>query len=231
MLKLKFKHLFLDIELEAEDSFAILGPNGSGKSLLLSVITHELYPQKLFKREVFGKTLTLKEARETFGVVNNALEYFYKNENISVFDAVISSFKNALVVYNFFDFSDEEKNKTKEILDFFSLKPNQAVSTLSLGEMKKLLIARALVHNPKILCLDEPTNGLDIKAKHQFLELIEGLDVKKIMITHDFSEVFSYGKIIMLSKGKIFKVVNRVEKEDIIELFGIDEKIYRRFYG
>jgi iron complex transport system ATP-binding protein len=231
MLKLSFKHLFLDIKLEMEDDFVILGPNGSGKSIMLNVITHELYPQKLEKREVFGKVLTLKEAREVFGVVNNNLEIFYKNENITVFDAVISSFKNALVVYDFFEFSKQEKEKAYETISRFGLKPNQAVNSLSLGEMKKLLIARALVHGPKILCLDEPSSGLDIKAKHSFLEMLASMNIKKIMITHDFGEVFENAKIVMLKKGKIFKISDKIKKEDIIKLFEIDEKIYRRFYG
>jgi iron complex transport system ATP-binding protein len=231
MLKLSFKHLFLDIDFHIKDSFTILGPNGSGKSILLSVITHEIYPNKLIVREVFGKKLTLSEAREIFGVVNNSLEFFYKNESISVFDAVISAFKNALVVYDFFDFSKTQKEKAYEIISRFDLKPHQAVNSLSLGEMKKMLIARALVHGPKILCLDEPSNGLDIKAKYKFLELLETLEVKKILITHDFGEVLEDGKVLMLKKGKIFKISDKIEKEDIVRLFEIDEKIYRRFYG
>jgi iron complex transport system ATP-binding protein len=231
MLDISFKHLFLDINLKTKESFALIGPNGSGKSIILKVITHELYPQKLYKREVFGKKLTLDEARKTFGLVNFELENFYKNENISVFDAVISSFKNALVVYNFFDFNESEREKTYEILEKFSLKPEQAVNTLSLGELKKLLIARAIVHNPKILCLDEPTNGLDIKSKFLFWELIESLNCKSILITHDFNEANLYSKIIMLRNGKIINEKNKITKEDIYRLFEINEKIYRRFYG
>ncbi|WP_024791652.1 ATP-binding cassette domain-containing protein [Lebetimonas sp. JS032] len=105
MIKLKgVKHHILEIdELEIDENSVILGPNGSGKSLLLKVITHELYPQRLKERLVFGKKITLREARKIFGVVNSDLEYFYKNEHISVFDAIISSFKEALVVYNFFE--------------------------------------------------------------------------------------------------------------------------------
>ncbi len=167
------KYLILHIEnLKIEDNSVILGPNGSGKSTLLKIITHELYPQKLEKRLVFGRKITLKEAREIFGVVNADLEYFYKNEHISVFDAIISSFKEALVVYNFFKFSEEEKEKTYAVCKKFNLKPNQDITTLSLGEIKKVLIARAAVHNPKILCLDEPTNGLDIRAKYEFWEFL-----------------------------------------------------------
>ena len=230
MLRLKFSHLFLDIDIDIADSFAILGPNGSGKSILLRVISHELYPRKLEIREVFGKKLTLSEARKTFGIVDGNLEYFYRNENVTVYDAVISAFKNALVVYDYFSFSDKQKEAALSVIEKFSLNPQAFSANLSLGEIKKMLIARAIVHNPKILCLDEPTNGLDIKAKVEFWELIEKLDMKTILVTHDFYEVKSYSNIIMLSRGRA-KVIKELKKEDIIKLFEIDENIYRRFYG
>jgi iron complex transport system ATP-binding protein len=230
MLRLKFAHLFLDIDIKATDSFAIVGPNGSGKSIMLRVISHELYPQKLIKREVFGKKLTLFEARKVFGVVDSNLEYFYRNENITVFDAVISAFKNALVVYDRFSFSETQKEDALRIIEKFSLNPHALSKNLSLGEMKKMLIARAVVHKPKILCLDEPTNGLDIKAKAEFWELIEMLNMKTILVTHDFSEAKVYSNIVMLSNGKA-KQTDKLKKEDIIKLFNIDENIYRRFYG
>ena len=232
MLKLSFEHLFLDISFETDDSFAILGPNGSGKSLLLKIITHELHPQKLYKREVFNKKLTLKEARKIFGTVNNDLEYFYKTQNIKVKNAILSVFENALDTYDFHRFTKKDIYRVEEMCELFKLKENQSTYELSLGEIKKLLIARALAHKPEILCLDEPTNGLDIKAKYEFFKLLESINVKKILITHDFTEINSmYSKIIMLSKGKIFKISDEINKNDLIELFKINEKILKDFYG
>ncbi len=178
MINVKFQHLNLDIDLHIKNSCAIIGPNGSGKSVLLNVITHNLYPEKLYKREIFGESLTLKEARKLFGVVNNDLEYFYKNEHITVFDAVISSFKEALVVYNFFNFTKEQTDKTYEILNKFQLNPKKDVSTLSLGELKRAMIAGSLIHNPEILCFDEITNGLDIRQKIDLLDFIFSLNKK-----------------------------------------------------
>jgi iron complex transport system ATP-binding protein len=232
LIKLEgINHLILSIEnLEIDDNTVILGPNGSGKSILLKIITHELYPQKLKKREIFGKKITLKEAREIFGVVNSDLEYFYKNEHISVFDAIISSFKDALVVYNFFKFSEEEKEKTYNICKKFNLNPKQDVTTLSLGEIKKVLIARAVVHNPQILCLDEPTNGLDIRAKYEFWDFVKNLDKKIILITHDFYEINNlFRKIIMLNNGKIFKIGNKniLTKENLSKLFNINKNLIK----
>ncbi len=234
MIKLEgVKHKILKIDsLEIKENTVILGPNGSGKSLLLGIITHEIYPERLNKREVFGKKITLKEARKIFGIVNSELECFYKKENISVFDAIISAFKEALVVYNYFKFNDLEKERVNELCELFKIKPSINVSTLSLGELKKVLIARALVHRPKILCLDEPTNGLDVKAKIEFLEMIDFLDEMKILITHDFKEITSYEKIVMLKKGRIF-----LEGRDILNyknlsaLFDVEIKKLKAFYG
>ncbi len=232
MIEVSFKHLNIEIELNIKDSFAILGPNGSGKSILLNVITHSLYPEKLFKRKVFGKTLTLNEAREVFGVVNSELEYFYRNENITIFDAVISSFKRALLVYNFYDFSKDEIDKTYEILEKFKLNPNQNISTLSLGELKRAMIARAIVHNPKILCFDEITNGLDIKNKIELLDFIFSLNKKIIYITHNFDELGHFNYIVMLKDGKIFKEGKDIlTKENIKNLFDLDEKHLKVLYG
>lgn len=227
MIELEFKHLFLDINLRAEDSFSILGPNGSGKSILLKVITHELYPQKLVKRNIFGNKLTLNEARKIFGVVNSDLEYFYKNEDITIYDAVISAFKEALVVYKFFDFTDYEKEKTEQLCRMFKINASQDVSTLSLGELKKVLIARALIHDPEIICLDEPTNGLDIKARYQFYDLIRELDKKLILITHNFDEVLKNKKIFMLKNGRIVKETFELKKSDLSYLFDIEEEKIR----
>jgi iron complex transport system ATP-binding protein len=229
------KHKILEIDkLIITSNTAIIGRNGSGKSLLLRIITHEIYPEKLRKREVFGKRLSLNEARNIFGIVNSELEYFYKNENITVFDAIISSFKEALVVYDFFEFKKDEILRVKKLCESFKLRENQIVNSLSLGEIKKMLIARALIHNPKILCLDEPTNGLDIKAKIEFLETLERLNVIKILITHDFKEITNdYKKIIMLLDGKIFKEGNKdiLNLENLSKLFNIDKQKLKAFYG
>jgi iron complex transport system ATP-binding protein len=225
-------HLILKIDkLEIDGNCVILGPNGSGKSILMRVINHEIYPHKITKREVFGSKLTLNEARKIFGTVNSELEYFYKQENISVFDAIISAFKEALVVYNFFEFDETEKRRVFELCETFKLSPKSCVCDLSLGEIKKLLIARAIIHDPEILCLDEPTNGLDIKAKSLFWDVIEELNKKIILVTHDFNEAAIYSNIIMLKNGEIFKTAKTLKKEDIIKLFDINENIYRRFYG
>jgi iron complex transport system ATP-binding protein len=147
-----------------------------------------------------------------------------------VFDAIISSFKESLVVYNFFKFTEEEKEKTYEICKKFNLNPNQDVTTLSLGEIKKFLIARAIIHNPKILCLDEPTNWLDIKAKYEFWELVKTINKKIILITHDFYEINDlFRKIIMLNNGKIFKTGNKniITKENLSKLFNINKTLIK----
>jgi len=229
MLNLSFKHLFLDIDLKASDSFAILGPNGSGKSLLLKVITHELYPEKLFKREVFGKTLTLEEARKTFGIVDSYMEYFYRQNPVSVLNAILSSLKNSYDIYPFHNITSQEIEKAKELCDKFKLKEYQLTNTLSLGELKRVLIARAIIHEPKILCLDEPTNGLDIKSKYQFWETVDSLECKKILITHNFDEIKGFERTIILKNGTIFKTVEKLTKKEILEAFEINEEIFERF--
>jgi len=230
MLKLSFEHLFLDIDFEAKDSFAILGPNGSGKSLLLKIITHELFPEKLFKREVFGKRLTLEEARKTFGVVDSYLEYFYRENPVKVLDAIISSLKNSYDIYPFHNITPQELEKAKKLCERFKLKESRFTDTLSLGELKRVLIARAIIHEPKILCLDEPTNGLDIKAKYEFFTLLESLENKKILITHDINEIDeTYKEIILLKKGRIYKKTGIITSKDLTDAFDIPENILKRF--
>ncbi|WP_024791653.1 ATP-binding cassette domain-containing protein [Lebetimonas sp. JS032] len=118
--------------------------------------------------------------------------------------------------------------KTYEICDKFNLNHKQDVSTLSLGEIKKVLIARAVIHNPKILCLDEPTNGLDIKAKYEFWDFIKTLNKKFILITHDFYEINNlFRNIIMLRNGKIINKGNKkiLNKENISKVFNF-KKIF-----
>jgi len=230
MLKLSFEHLFLNIDFEAKDSFAILGHNGSGKSLLLKIITYELFPEKLFKREVFGKRLTLEEARKTFGVVDSYMEYFYRQNTVRVLDAVLSSLKNSYDIYPFHNITSQEIEKAKEHCEKFKLKESRLTATLSLGELKRMLIARAIIHEPKILCLDEPTNGLDIKAKYEFFNLLESLENKKIIITHDFNEINeTYKEIILLKEGRIYKKTDTITSKDLTEVFDVSEVIFNKF--
>lgn len=193
----------------------ILGPNGCGKSTLMKLIDRSLHP---LAREggpapvrVFGRERwNIQELRTRLGLVSADLHAdLARLRGLDAEDAVLSGFHgtHGLVAHHRIDAAMRER--TDELLAQLAITHlrHRRIATLSAGEARRVLIARALVHDPVALLLDEPTTGLDIGAREQFLGQLRTLTqrgVTLVLVTHHVEEILpETTQLILLQHGRI----------------------------
>ena len=232
-------HIVLDslslIVYEGEN-VTILGPNGSGKSTLIKSITRELYPvmtENFQKFKVWGSDQwNVFDLRSHFGVVSNDLQNMFAR-NITGMDVLLSGFFSSIGLFNQV-VTPEMKKRAMEIASFLEITHllDRSMIEISSGESRRLLIGRALVHNPKVLILDEPTTNLDLHALHTlrgYLRKIAQTGIGIIMVTHQLHDIIpEITRVILMHNGRI---VNDGLKGEILtdryisELFSTPVKI------
>ncbi|HQG64835.1 MAG: ABC transporter ATP-binding protein [Smithella sp.] len=201
-----------DVSLTIDESqmAAIIGPNGSGKTTLLKMINGTLLPdsgQMLIEGKETGKWSRREIARKVAIVPQETADIFpfYAEEIV-----LMGRFPH-LGRYRFEDEKDYQivhnaMEKT-DTLAFASRRFNE----LSAGERQRVLIARALAQEPKILLLDESTVFLDLKHQAEFLALLHQLNIRQkltvIFVTHDINLAAQNARmIILLASGKIYAI-------------------------
>lgn len=192
----------------------ILGANGSGKSTLLKLFSNDLYPRfsETMKKEVFGKSVwDIWELKKHLGIITNDLHYQFSERapNLNAFEVILSGFYSSFHIYEHQEFSPLHVKKVEEVLDFLEIchLRHKRISEMSTGQLRKCIIGRALVHEPKAMILDEPTVGLDIKAQLNFIETIRKIAKKRtiILVTHHLEEIFEeISHVILIKEGRIF---------------------------
>ena len=213
----------INLKIKSGEHFAILGANGSGKSTLMKLIQSQIHPRhtKKFKKEIFGKSrYSIFDLKKELGVITNDLHNYFEKEAgyLTGFEVVLSGFYSSIGVFTHQDFTKEQIKKALEVmnfLDIFDLK-DKKVSAMSTGQLRKCIVARALIHNPKAFVLDEPTVGLDIKAQINFIKLLQKISLKStiILVTHHLEEIFPEIKnVALIYNNTIFKIG---KKEDIL---------------
>ncbi len=180
----------VNFTLKDKEFMAIIGPNGGGKTTLLKLLLGFLNPNK-GEIKIYEKVP--KKNREIIGYVPQHTN-FSLDLPITVFDIVI---QGRLKKGKFF-YSKKDKQKAKEVLEKLNIYKfkNKKIKDLSGGERQKVLIARALVIEPKILMMDEPTSAIDPKGQKEILDLIENFDITRIVVSHDI-------KILLRNVDKI----------------------------
>ncbi len=201
----KFKDLVAvnDVSVEIEDGecFGLLGPNGAGKTSLIRVIT-AVSPPTSGQISVLGLDLKkhASEVKAQLGVV----------PQIENFDPDLSVIHNLLTYARYFDIPKKEaRQRALEVLKLFQLEEKQKsqIRELSGGMKHRLLIARGLINQPKILILDEPTIGLDPQAKHlvwQKLRQLKDQGVTQLLCTQNMEEAtLLCDRVAIMHMGKI----------------------------
>jgi iron complex transport system ATP-binding protein len=200
----------IGLEAGANDVLAILGPNGAGKTTLLKCING------LLKTRTGTMMLEEEELREMSKVeVAKRIGYVPQRADVSkmtVFDSVLLGRKPHIT----WDVSNKDIQIAKDIihgldLDALSLK---YIDEISGGELQKVQIARALVQQPKVLLLDEPTSSLDLCNQHRIMtsvvHVVKGNDLTAVMTMHDLNLALRYAdKFIMLKDGVVFAAGGR----------------------
>ncbi|MEH7414111.1 metal ABC transporter ATP-binding protein [Neobacillus drentensis] len=200
---IEIKHLFYRYEKESvledinitvpDGSFlAIVGPNGSGKSTLLKLILGLLKLQKgdLF---LFGQEISKFKDWQKIGYVSQKANSFNTGFPATVFEVVSSGLTKKLGLFTFF--KKEHREKVMEALDAVGMKEfsQRNIGELSGGQQQRVFIARALVSEPKLLILDEPTVGVDAENVHSFYEMLGDLNAARgitlLLVTHDIGTI------------------------------------------
>lgn len=185
------------------ECLGILGPNGAGKTTTVRIIQC-ISPATSGSVRVLGMKASLEERRirAVMGVVpqeNDLDPDLTVNENLELFSALFDIPKKAA------------RARIKEYLEFVELaeRANDKISSLSSGMKRRLLIARALLNEPSIMILDEPTTGLDPQARHliwQRLRALKNRGVTMVLNTHYMEEAEQLcDRLLILDKGKILK--------------------------
>jgi len=205
----------LSLRIAEGQHTAILGPNGSGKSTLVKLLARQLYP--LAKRDgssvrIFGRDRwNVAELRSRLGIVSPAVQLDYTSDTpVEVFDAVVSGFFAALGISFNHEVTDAMRLRADEALaqvDAAGL-IGRSMASLSTGEARRVLIARALVHRPRALLLDEPCAGLDMASRRHFLESLRKLaraGTTLLLVTHHVEEIVpEIDNVVLLREGRVF---------------------------
>ena len=221
-------------EIKKGENWALLGLNGSGKSTLLSMIPAYTFATSgevsVFEKK-FG-TCVWADVKEKVGFVSSSLNTFSDSLNNQTLNNIVLSGKyNSIGVYQ--EITQKDREKASNIIKDFKLshlKLNKYI-TLSQGEQRKTLLARAFMNEPSLLILDEPCSGLDIRAREMFLKTLEEnkSDIPFIYVTHQIEEIISsITHVAILDNGEIVSQGNKFEvltEENLSKLYGIDLKI------
>ena len=192
---------------------AILGPNGSGKTTLLRLITRELYPASgntSLVRILGRDNWNVWELRSHIGIVSHDLQTRY-NAGTTALDVVLSGFLSSIGVHGSLArrVTADQRNAAKAALARLGVGELQStpLRKMSTGQQRRCLLARALVHDPDTLILDEPTAGLDLAASFDYLQRIRRLaaDGRNIvLVTHMLNELPpEIERIVMLRNGRV----------------------------
>jgi iron complex transport system ATP-binding protein len=229
----------LSLTVGAGEHVAILGPNGCGKSTLIKTITRECYPLARPESSVaiLGRSLwNVFDLRGMLGIVSNDLMTQCTRE-ITGFDVVLSGFFSSIGIWPNHHVSEEMRSKASEVLTmleapYLAQKP---VDEMSSGEARRMLIGRALVHDPKALLLDEPSTSLDLFAQHELREMVRKLaraGIGILLVTHHLSDIIPEIDRVILMRGGQIAADGPKERvltaEALKSLFGVNVELAQR---
>lgn len=219
---------------------AILGPNGSGKSTLIQLISRELYPrlkQEPWKLRILGREQwALFDLRNHLGIVSNNWMQLCTRD-YSAYEIVLSGFFGSVGVWPYHHVTAEMERKTRDVMELLEIAhlAGRNTNEMSSGEARRILIARALVHDPQALVLDEPTTSLDLHATHELRDILrkltrEGIGI--VMVTHHLPDIIpEIRRVVLMRTGRVYR---DGAKEEVLragplsELFGVPVEVIEK---
>jgi iron complex transport system ATP-binding protein len=202
----------LSLSVAQGENVAILGANGSGKSTLIKLITRELYPladdSACFR--MFGEEhWNVMALRARLGIVSNDLQSICTG-SLTGRDVVVSGFFSSIGLFLNHHVTQAMEQRAEEVMTLLEIAhlARTPMNEMSSGEARRFLIARALVHDPEALILDEPATSLDLHALHTFRQSLCTVAVagkSVVLVTHAVNEIIpEISRVILLRHGRIF---------------------------
>lgn len=210
----------LNFSVYTGDVFGFLGPNGAGKSTTIRMLLSLIFPSK-GEINIFGKSLfhSKKEILKNIGAIVEKPDFY----------GYLSAYKNLEMLGKMYG-NSITKNQIMNLLDFVGLsqRANSKVKTFSHGMKQRLGIAQALLHDPELIILDEPSTGLDPQGMKEIRDLIIHLSKEKnktiLLSSHILNEVEQVAnRMIIINKGKtivegnVFDLLNNQKVKVIFE--------------
>jgi len=206
----------INLDIYSQDFVGLIGPNGGGKTTLIKIILGLLEPTR-GKVEIMG--MPVRQGREAVGYVPQLVE-FDRAFPISVYEVVRMGLLGKRKLLN--PFLPVDRDKIFQALDLVNLKHlvDQPIGELSGGQRQRVYIARALVAEPKILLLDEPTASIDPQTSTSIYELLRDLNqqVTILLISHDMSAITSYVKTIGCLNHQLAYHAQKEISPDMLEI-------------
>src|SRR5580765_1995796 len=218
----------LSMTIRVGEHTAILGPNGAGKSTFIKLLTLQQYPAVEDERpnparEGFSRAASIRvfgqdrwdvfELRSKLGIVSADLHdrFVHGNSNgvLTGLDAVVSGFFATHGLFRHQRVTEAMRRQAIEALERVDAArlAHATLDTMSTGEARRVLIARALVHQPAALVLDEPTRGLDVVSRHHFMERVRAVarqGTTILLVTHHIDEIIpEIDRVVLLRRGRI----------------------------
>ena len=227
------------LRIGADEHVAILGPNGCGKSTLIKTITRECYP---VVRENSAMTILGEESWDVFslrarlGIVSNDLMASVTGD-ANGRDVVLSGFFSSISIFSNHTVDPRHRQLADAALQQLGIShlSERPVCEMSSGEARRVLIARALVHNPRALLFDEPCNSLDLAAQHtvrQAMRTLANSGIGIILVTHELADIVpEIQRVVLMSRGRIVADGPKEEMlqvERLSQLFGVKVDLARR---
>lgn len=228
----------LTLSIRQGERVAILGPNGSGKSTLIKTITRELYPRaepECVVRILGATSWDIFDLRPLLGIVTQDLVESCRN-TCTALEIVLSGFFSSNRLWPWDTVTPAMNSRALELLNFLDIAHlvNRPMLEMSSGELRRVVIARTLVHDPKTLLLDEPTNSLDFRAFTELRDTLRKLaqsGVGIVLVTHHLPDIIpEIQRVVCLKAGRVFRDGSKeavLRAEILRELFDVEVQVLR----
>lgn len=228
----------VSLRIDDGEHVCILGPNGCGKSTLIKTITRECYPlaQPGSSMTIFGEERwNVLELRTLLGIVSPDLLAACTTD-VTGRDVVLSGFFSSTRIFPHHKPKPELLERAGAALSRLGVAhlAERPVAQMSSGEAKRALIARALVHDPRALLFDEPSNALDIQAQQRLRETMRGLardGLGILLVTHHIADIIpEIERIVLMRDGRILADGTKeslLTEERLTSVFGIPVQLAR----
>jgi len=228
----------LTLQIASGERVCILGPNGSGKSTLIKTITRECYPVQRDDSaiSILGRSVwDIFDLRPLLGIVSPD-QLAACTTDATGMDVVLSGFFSSTRIFPNHHPAAEHRERAEAALARLRIAhlAERPVAEMSSGEAKRTLIARALVHEPKTLLLDEPGNTLDICGQLELRATLRELAnavLCIVLVTHHVPEIIpEIERVVLLQKGRVVADGSKekvLTSEQLSALFGAHVRVFR----